>query len=142
MKTGNLEVNKELVRRFNKEVIEQGNFDTFQQLMDKDFINRTAPTTANGADGMWYTFSNILRPALPDLTVEIYEQIAEDDKVVTRKAITGTHTGQLLDISPTGKKIKIDVIDIVRVKDGKYLEHWGINTLQAVLSELKKQDNN
>ena len=140
MTTENLEKNKEIVRQFNKEVIEQGNLDTFRQLMDNDFINRTAPAAANGADGMWNTFSNILRPAFPDLTVEIYEQIAEGDKVVTRKAITGTHKGKLFDISPTGQKIKIDVIDIVRVKDGKYIEHWGINTLQTVLSELKKYE--
>lgn len=138
MATENLEKNKEIVRRFNKEIIEQGNLDTFNQIMDNDFINRTAPATANGADGMWNTFSNILRPAFPDLTVEIHDQIAEDDKVVTRKSITGTHKGQLFDISPTGQKIRIDVIDIVRVKDGKYIEHWGINTLQTVLSELKK----
>ena len=140
MTTENSEKNKEIVRRFNKEVIEQGNLDTFRELMDNDFINRTAPAKANGADGMWNTFSNILRPAFPDLTVEIYEQIAEGDKVVTRKAITGTHKGKLFDISPTGQKIRIDVIDIVRVKDGKYIEHWGINTLQTVLSELKKHE--
>ena len=140
MTNEDLENNKEIVRRFNKEVIEQGNLDSFRQLMDNDFINRTAPTAANGADGMWNTFFNILRPAFPDLKVEIYEQIAEGDKVVTRKAITGTHKGKLFDISPTGKKIKIDVIDIVRVKDGKYIEHWGINTLQTVLSELKKYE--
>jgi predicted ester cyclase len=138
MTNENLEKNKEVVIRFNKEVIEQGNLDTFKQLIDNDFINRTAPITANGAEGMWNTFSNILRPAFPDLTVEIYEQIAEDDKVVTRKAIIGTHKGKLFDILPTGQRIKIDVIDIVRVKDGKYIEHWGINTLQTVLSELKK----
>lgn len=40
-------------------------------------------------------------------------------------------------IEPTGKQIKIDVIDIVRLKDGKYFEHWGINTLQSVIAELK-----
>lgn len=108
--------------------------------MDNDFINRTAPASANDANGMWNTFSNILRPAFPDLTVEIYEQIAEGDKVVTRKAITGTHKGKLFDISPTGQKIRIDVIDIVRVKDGKYIEHWGINTLQTVLTELRKRE--
>ena len=138
MTTKILEKNKGIVRRFNKEVIEQGNLDTFRQLMNNDFINRTAPDTANDADGMWNTFSNILRPAFPDLSVEIYEQIAEDDKVVTRKSITGTHKGKLFDISPTGQKIRIDVIDIVRIKDEKYIEHWGINTLQTVLSELKK----
>jgi predicted ester cyclase len=138
MATEILEKNKEIVRRFNKEVIEQGNLDTFKQLMHNDFINRSGSASANDANGMWNTFSAILRPAFPDLTVDIYDQVAEGDKVVTRKAILGTHKGNLFDIPPTGQKIRIDVIDIVRIKDGKYIEHWGINTLQAVLSELKK----
>lgn len=132
-----MDKNKEVVIRFNKEVIEQGRLDTFNELMDNDFINRTAPPTMNGSDGMWNTFNNILRPAFPDLVVEIYDQIAEEDKVTTRKAIIGTHTGSLMGILPTSKKIKIDVIDIVRLRNGKYLEHWGVNTLQTVLSELK-----
>lgn len=135
----NLEQNKEVVRRFNKEVIEQCNSNSFTQLMDENFVNQTAPPNSNKADGMWHTFNNILKPAFPDLTVEIYDQIAEDDKVTTRKAIIGTHNGKLLDVEPTGQKIKIDVIDIVRIKDGKYLEHWGINTLQTVLTELRKK---
>jgi predicted ester cyclase len=135
----NLEQNKEVVRRFNKEVIEQCNSNSFTQLMDENFVNQTAPPNSNKADGMWHTFNNILKPAFPDLTVEIYDQIAEDDKVTTRKAIIGTHNGKLLDIEPTGKKIKIDIIDIVRIKNGKYVEHWGINTLQTVLTELRKK---
>lgn len=133
-----LEKNKSVIRRFNKEVIEECNLDTFKALMHQEFINRTAPSTANGADGMWHTFTNILKPAFPDLTIEIYDQIAEDDKVTTRKAIIGTHQGVLMGIPPTFKKIRIDVIDIVRLRDGKYFEHWGLNTLQTVIAELKK----
>jgi predicted ester cyclase len=101
-------------------------------------VNRTAPATANRVDAMWNTFANILRPAFPDLTIEIHDQVAEGDKVTTRKSITATHLGSLMDIAPTGKRIKIDVIDIVRIKDGKYLEHWGINTLQTLMAELRK----
>ena len=52
---------------------------------------------------MWHTFQNVLRPAFPDLAVVIYEQVAEGDLVTTRKAITGTHTGPLLGIPPTGR---------------------------------------
>jgi predicted ester cyclase len=133
-----LETNKAIVRRFNKEVIEQGSHDSFMQLMNSDFINQTAPDGANNAEGMWNTFSVILRPAFSDLTVEIHDQIAEDDKVTTRKTITGAHTGILMGIEPTGKKVKIEVIDIVRLKNGKYAEHWGMNTLQSVIAELKK----
>ena len=140
MTSNNLEANKEIVRRFNKEVIEQCNLDSFNRLTHSGFINRTAPPNSNDSAGMWNTFSNILKPAFPDLTVEIYDQVAEDDKVTTRKAIIGTHDGMLMGIKPTGKQIRIDVIDIVRLKDGKYFEHWGLNTLQTLLEELKKTE--
>jgi predicted ester cyclase len=134
--------NKEVVRRFNKEVIEKGSLDAFTELMDSNFINNTAPSGMNDANGMWNTLNNILRPAFSDLTVEIHDQIAEGDKVTTRKTITGTHTGTLMGIAPTNKLIRIEVIDIVKLRNGKYLEHWGLNTLQTVVADLKKPLDN
>lgn len=133
----NNEKNKEVVKRFNKEVLEEANLEAFNEIMDDEFINRTAATASNGPEGMWQTVTQILKPAFHDLKIEIYDQIAEGDKVTTRKAIFGTHMGELMGIPPTGKKVKIDVIDIVRLRNGKYYEHWGINTLQAVMAELR-----
>jgi predicted ester cyclase len=131
--------NKAVVLRFNKEVIEQGNPESFKELMDDNFINHTAlPGINNGTEGMRYVFNEILRPAFSDLKVTIYDQIAEGDKVTTRKAITGTHTGELMGIAPTGQKVTINVIDIVTIKNGRYFEHWGINTLSAVITQLSQ----
>jgi predicted ester cyclase len=90
-----------------------------------------------GPEGMLHTFNKILRPALPDLIVEIHDQVAEGDKVTTRKTVRGTHRGVLFGIPPTNKPVAIDVIDIVRVKDGRHVEHWGVNTLASVLALLK-----
>jgi predicted ester cyclase len=132
-------VNKAVVRRFNQEVIERGKKDAFDALMSSDFVNRTAPPGApSGPEGMWHFFENVLRPALPDLTVEIHDQIAEGDLVTTRKTIRGTHKGALFGIPATNQSVEIQVYDIVRVKDGRYVEHWGLNTLGAVLAELGK----
>ena len=87
---------------------------------------------------MWNTFQTLLRPALSDLTVTIHDQVAEGDKVTTRKTISGVHTGTLLGVPATGREIAISVIDIVRVQDGRYAEHWGLNTLSNVLAKLSK----
>lgn len=134
-----LEQNKLVVRRFNQEVIEEGNAASFSELMDEHFINHSAPAGADpGPAGMWNTFAQVLRPALPDIKVLIYEQVAEGEWVTTRKAITGTQSGALLGIAPTGKPVRIEVIDMVRVRNGKYLEHWGVNTLASVLQQLVK----
>lgn len=132
-----IENNKAVVRRFNLEVIEKGNIDSFNTLMDRNFVNRSAPAGMNnGPQGMIWFFNEVLRPAIPDIKVTIHDQVAEGDMVTTRKTISGTQTGLLLGVPATGRVISIEVIDMVRVKDGKYVEHWGITTLPELLASL------
>ncbi len=129
---------KQVVQRFNHEVIQGGQRASFDELMDPDFINWSAPPGApRGGEGLWTTFDKVLRPALSDLTVSIHEQICEGDKVTTRKTVSGIHTGPLMGVQPTQKRLSIEVIDIVTVREGRYVEHWGLNTLSSVLAELR-----
>ena len=131
--------NKEVVRRFNVECIQNGNEAEFHALMAPDFVNHSAPPgMSSGAEGMWNTFQNILRPSLSEMKVTIHDQIAEGDKVTTRKTISGVHSGTLMGIPATGQNVAISVIDIVRVENGRYAEHWGLNTLSSVLTALSK----
>lgn len=132
------QLNKAVVLRFNQSVIERGDPRAFAELMAPTFINRTAaPGMSPGPDGMAYMFNHVLRPAFPDLSVEIHDQIAEGDRVTTRKTIRGTHRGELLGIPATGRVVAISVIDIVRLEEGRYAEHWGMNNLAEVLTELR-----
>lgn len=131
--------NREVVRRFNEEVIGRGDERAFHELVAPEFVNRTAPPGfPEGPEGMWRMFHEILRPALPDLSVEIHDQLVDGDRVVTRKTLRGTHRGALLGVPATGRAVAIDVIDVVRVADGRYVEHWGVNTLGAVLADLAR----
>jgi predicted ester cyclase len=133
-----IEQHKAVVRRFNKEVIEENNPDTFAEIMHPAFINHTAAKGVdNGAAGILHTFNNILRPAFPDLKVTIYEQVGEGDRVTTFKTISGTHLGTFMGIPATHQPVTIHVMDMVTIRDGKYYEHWGVNTLMAVVAELK-----
>jgi len=132
---------KAVVRRFNEDVIERGDRAAFEALMAPSFVNRSAPPGApSDGESMWNTFEQVLRPAIAGLAVTIHDQIAEGNKVTTRKTISGTHDGPLLGVKATGKPIRIDVIDIVRVEDGRYAEHWGINTLPIVLAGLQRDE--
>ncbi|MEO3405604.1 ester cyclase [Mucilaginibacter sp. CAU 1740] len=136
----NMEDNKVAVRRFNQEVIAAWDENSFNALMHQNFVNRSAPMGMDsGKEGMRYFFNEILRPAIPNISVTIHQQVAEGDWVTTRKTISGTHTGNLLGIPATGKAIQIDVIDIVRLQDGKYIEHWGITTLPELLANLSSK---
>jgi predicted ester cyclase len=131
---------KDVVKRFNYEVIQDGNRDSFDALMAPTFVNWSAPSEAlRGAETMWATFASVLRPAIGGMKVHIHEQLCDGDKVTTRKSISGKHIGPLLGVAATGEPISIDVIDIVRIVDGQYIEHWGVNTLAAVVARLQKR---
>jgi predicted ester cyclase len=133
------EKNKAIVVRFNKEFIEQGKLEVFKDLVADDLFNHTAPPGAsNGPDGMVYFLQHVLRAGFPDITVDILDQIAEGDKVTTRKVFHGTHTGNFMGIAATNNKVDIHVIDIIRLRDGKYVEHWGMSNLAEVAGFLKE----
>jgi predicted ester cyclase len=50
--------------------------------------------------------------------------IAEGDRVATKKTFTGTHTADFGDIPATGRRVTLQYIDIMRVRDGRIVEHW------------------
>jgi predicted ester cyclase len=133
-----IDQNKALLVSYNNEVIEKGNMDFFRQIAAPDFLNHSAPKGMPASiDGIIYFFTDILHAAFTDIQVEVLDMIAENDKVATRKIITGTHTGALFGIAPTGKKITIKVIDVFTVSGGKLKEHWGENNFGAVVELLK-----
>jgi predicted ester cyclase len=131
------EENKAIVLRFNKEVIEQGSLESFNELVAGDVINHAAPEgTPNGRESMRHFLLHVLRPGFSDLKVEILDQIAEGDRVTTRKVIYGTHTGEFMGLPPSHKKVVIHVIDIIRLHGDKYAEHWGMSNLSDIAREI------
>ena len=133
------EQNKATVIRFNKEFIEKGNREIFKELVSNDLVNHCAPAgVPNGPESMVYFIEELLKKGFPDLTVEILDQVAEGDKITTRKVFKATHTGQFMGIPASNKKVTIEVIDIVRLKDNKYVEHWGFSNLADIITEISK----
>lgn len=128
--------NKDVVIRFNKEFLEGGNTTVVEEIVAENFINRTAPPNVPNDAAGFIAFVQLMRKGIPDIKVEILDQVAEGDLVASRKIITGTHLGEIMGHPPTGKKITINVMDFVRIKDGQYVEHWGRNDLMQVIQSL------
>ena len=133
------EQNKQVVIRFNQEIIEGGNFSAFNDFISDDVVNHAAPAgSPNGRDSMMYFLRDILKKGFPDLKVEIFDQVCEGDKVVTRKVFHATHSSEIMGIVPSHKQVTIKVIDIIRLEDGKYVEHWGMSNFAEVVAELRQ----
>ena len=131
------EKNKATVQRFNKDFIENADVDAFNEIIAPVFINQTAPPgVPRGPEGVMYFFNHFLRPAFPDMEVEIQRQVAENDMVTTHKVFHATHKGDFMGIPATGKKIDIEVMDIIRLQNGKFVEHWNVVDWQQVIAQL------
>ncbi len=64
--------------------------------------------------------------AFPDWHETIEDIIAEGDKVWVRLSYTGTHRGEFMGLSPTGKKIASTAVDIYRIVNSKLAEYWNV----------------
>jgi predicted ester cyclase len=78
----------------------------------------------------------MFRAAFPDGSMTIEDMIAEGEKVVTRKTYRGTHQGEFLSIPPTGRHVSLGLIDIMRIVDGKVVEHWNVGDDLGMLQQL------
>jgi predicted ester cyclase len=138
------EENKTLVRRMHEQVWNKGNVDILDELMSPDFVDSDAESgfsllgPAASADGIAAAKQAALayRAAFADLQFTFEDQVAEGDKVVTRWAAQGTHTGPLGRIPPTGKHGSITGIFIDRLAAGRVVEEWTSFDALGLLHQL------
>ena len=119
------EQNKALARRVLEEMFNKGNLDVADELLAPDYVDHdpAMPEDIHGPEG-FKQYVGAYRSAFSDLHVQIEDQIAEGDKVVTRWTGTGTHDGELAGIAPTGKRVTLPGMEIVRISGDKLVEGW------------------
>ena len=89
--------------------------------------DRVAPervgTDVRGNELEWW---NNVRSAFPDYTFTVDLLIEKDDLVVSNWSVRGTHTGAAFyDVPASGRPVHINGTAILRIRDGKIVEHWG-----------------
>ena len=77
-----------------------------------------------------------MRTGFPDLTVAVERVITQDDLVVGHQKMSGTHLGEFMGAPASGKTFNIEAIDIVRMKDGRIVEHWGVLDAAGMAEQL------
>ena len=132
-----IEQNKALARKLVEEVINQGNISEIDELLIPNFVEHEElpPGIPPGREAPKALFT-MLRSAFPDIKATIEHLIAEGDEVVLHMTWAGTHKGEFMGVSPTGKSISINVIDILDIADGKFVEHWGVMDSMAMMQQL------
>jgi steroid delta-isomerase-like uncharacterized protein len=120
-----IEERKAFVRRKIEELWNKGDLDAADEYFTSDFVSHdpASPEEIRGPERVKQNVTAV-RSAFPDFHVEIVDQVAEGDKVVTRYVTTGTPEGELADIPPTGKRLEVAGMGIDYFSGGKIAESW------------------
>ena len=121
------DANKATCRRFIQQIFNGGDLSSIRDFVSADALHHEldgmyvpAGHSSEGLVDMIYVY----RLAFPDLQVEIQDQIAESDQVVTRLRIQGTQKGPLLGIGVSGKTVDLTGIRVDRLAEGRITESW------------------
>jgi predicted ester cyclase len=126
-----------IARRLIEEGFNQGNLDVCDDLTADDLVEHQnfGPGHAPGAEGVKAVISS-LRRGFSDFHLEIEDLAVDGDKVWLRMAGSGINDGPFMGNAPTGRKMCTDVFDVIRVRDGKIVEHWGVPDRLGTLFQL------
>jgi predicted ester cyclase len=115
------------------DAINDRNLDGLDDLFSSDYVDQQ--------DGHWGidAFKGQLRvffEAFPDIRITLDEVVAEGDRCASRTTATGTNTGSLMGMAPTGKAVSVGAVDIVHIRDGRAAERWGGLDTYSLLVQL------
>jgi steroid delta-isomerase-like uncharacterized protein len=136
--------NKQLVRRWFDEVWNRRDAAAVARMLSKNAVAHGLGANGEdliGPDG-FAPFHSAFLNGFADLHLTVEDLIEEDDRVAVRWRVTGTLSGEGLGVAPTGKRMAITGMTIVRVQDGLIAEGWnnfdvlGMHQQLGTLSQL------
>src|SRR3989441_1390491 len=132
-----LERNKDVARRYKETMNRRAATDEFFATGYKRLRAGLQHLANNARDQGFPGPGAGLRDSIPDRMDVIEEVIADGDNVGMLWRLTGTHKGDLYGIPPTGRKIDIHELGILRLADGKNTESWFIAGEGGLLKQLR-----
>ena len=126
-----------LVRRLIEEGFNQGNLGVTEELISPGLVEHQnfGPGHAPGAEGVKAVIAS-LRRAFSDFHLAIDDLAVDGDTVWLRMTGTGTNDGSFMGHAPTGRAMRTQVFDALRVDDDLIVEHWGVPDRLGTLFQL------
>lgn len=126
---------KELVHRVAEELWNQKNVSVIDEVCASNLVVHTPQGDLFGPDGYRQLYT-MYTTAFPDCLLSIGELVAESNLVAIPYTFSGTHTGELMGIPPTGKHVTVEGTAITCVEDGKIVNERSIWDTLSLMQQL------
>lgn len=110
--------------------------DEIDGIFHPDYVDHTPMGEVRGV-AAFKEFLQGWLDAFPDAKFELSNVIVDGDLAAWQPRLTGTHTGSLMGIPPTGKRVDVTGLHMGRLSDdGRPIEHWTGNDMLLMLQQL------
>jgi serine phosphatase RsbU (regulator of sigma subunit) len=135
------EENKAIFRRYAEEVGNQHNFEMVDEIFERYIAHQPDGSTLQRGPQDVKRFQKEFHSAFSDFHINIEDQIAEGDKVVSHYTIRGIHQGDFRGMAPTGKEIEIKGVTTFRFsEEGKVVETWDSYDQLSLMRQSTEQE--
>jgi hypothetical protein len=113
-------------------------FSSYISIMKACDTSQSSRTPTGGSGGSHRCAPGVQRFSFrfPDWREDVVDLVAEGDKVVGHFKCTGTLRGECMGMPPTGKRMEVDEVYFLRVKEGRIVEYWGLEDNFTRLRQL------
>ena len=132
-----VQANKDLLRRWLEEGWEAADPDAvIDELFVEDFELHSPRAVLRGRQA-YRQLVHSLKEAFPDIRFTLEEAVASGDRVAYRWRGEGTHRGQYMGVSPTGRPIAITGIGIATVREGRLVATHESPDIEGLLQQIR-----
>lgn len=132
------EENERLVRRYLNAFNERDR-ETMAELLADDVVEHGAHETLRGPEEI-FEFLDAHFGTFPDYSGTTDAVIADGDTVAVRYTVRGTHTGEYMDVEPTGHTVEWTGMAMYRIEAGEIAEIWLESDRLGLLRQLEVVD--
>jgi predicted ester cyclase len=128
--------NEERMREFYQTVINGHNPAMIDSFVTADFVEHQPwPGKSPDREGLKQGFTEMMA-AFPDMHATVDMVKCWGDTVMAKFTMKGMNSGMFMGGPATNKEMNVEGVDIIRIKDGKAIEHWGYMEEMKMMNQL------
>jgi steroid delta-isomerase-like uncharacterized protein len=130
-----VEENKEVVRRW-LEAWNTKDLNAAEVLLAPDYVRHDANIPDIVGPQAQLQFIAVVLAAFPDVHFTMEQLVAEENLVVSRLIVRGTHQAEFMGVPASDRQVNFQSVEIYRLSDAKIAEQWVVMDVLGLLQQL------
>lgn len=126
----------ELIRRFYEDLWNRWDDGLVNDILAEDFIFRGSLGTETHGRDEWRAYRDLIRVGASDFHNEVVTLVVKEEQAAARLLYTGTHTGPLAGLAPTGRRFFYAGAAFFTASMGQLTSAWVLGDLTGLREQL------